>query len=370
MYNYLLVMTILMAGGFQAWRTIFNNFSVEVVNITGQQMGLLQSVREIPGFLALLAVYLLLFVKEHRLAALSMLVFGIGTAITGYLDTFSGLIISVIIMSFGFHYYETINQSLTLQYFSQTAVPIIITKLRSTGAGINIVVGGIIFMLAKFLDYREIFLLTGIIVCIGAIWCLFQNPANENIIPQHKKPVFRKKYSLFYVLTLLAGARRQIFVAFAVFLLVKKFAFSVEEIAVLFVINNSIAYFFLPYVGRLVNKIGERKMLSIEYGGLIFVFLTYAFTEYKLIAALMYVIDHMLFGFSVAIKSYFRRTADKEDIASSMAAAFTINHIAAVILPVAGGMLWMINYRIPFFFGVFLCICSLIAVQFIERAEA
>ena len=359
-------MTILIAGGFQGWRTVFNNFAVEVVNISGQQMGILQSVREIPGLLALLVVYLLFIIKEHKLAALSVLVFGIGAAVTGFLDTFHGMLFSVVLMSFGFHYYETVNQSLTLQYFSTASAPLIMAKLRSISAATNIAIGGIVFLLTKYFNYKEIFLLIGVVVCIGAIWCLLQNPASENIVPQHKKMIFRKKYWLFYVLTLFAGARRQIFIAFAVFLLVKKFGFSVQEITCLFVANNIIAYFTLPLMGKLINIIGERKVLSIEYLGLVFVFLTYAFTGSKIIAAFMYIIDHILFGFSIAIKSYFQKNADPADIAPSMAVGFTINHGIAVILPVLGGMLWMINYKIPFILGVVLSICSLVFVQMIK----
>ncbi len=369
MYLYLLVMTILLAVGFQGWRTIFNNFAVENVNISGQQMGIIQSVREIPGFLALLVVYLLIFIKEHKLAALSLLIFGVGIGITGYLDSFWGIIISTLIMSFGFHYYETLNQSLTLQYFDKTAAPLVLSKLRAIASGTNVLIGAIVFLLASFLNYTNIFLLLGILVCIGAGWCLMQSPQSEDIPTQHKKMIFRKRYWLFYSLTMFAGARRQIFVAFAVFLLVKKFGFTVQEITILFVVNNIINYFFMPYIGRLINKKDERFVLSIEYFSLIFIFLAYALVSSKLIVAALYILDHMLFGFSIAIKSNFQKHADPSDIAPSMAVGFTINHIVAVILPAIGGMLWMFDYKIPFILGAGLSLCSLVLVQFIRKPK-
>lgn len=356
-------MTVLCAIGMQGWRSIFNNFAVEVVDISGQEMGMIQSIREIPGFLALLAVYLLLFIKEHKLAAVSLLIMGLGVCLTGYLASFWGIVITTLIFSFGFHYYETMNQSLTLQYFSKTTTPLILAKLKSIKSISNIIIGLVVFGLAYVLDYVWIFLLIGIFVCAGALWCLFQNPTNQNIEPQHKKMIIKKEYWLFYILTMLAGARRQIFVAFAVFLLVKKFAFSIFEVTGLFVINNLVVFWLMPYVGKLINKKGEKFVLSIEYVVLIFVFLTYAFTGSKIIAAIAYIIDHLVFGFSIAISSYFQKTADKKDIAPSMALGFTINHIVAVILPAIGGLLWMVDYKIPFLIGVVLSILSLICAQ-------
>lgn len=366
MFIFLLVITILTALGNQGWRSIFNNYAVEIVNITGQEMGALQSIREIPGFLALLVVYILIFIKEHKLAALSLIIFGIGIAITGLATSFWGLAIAILIMSFGFHYYETINQSLTLQYFSKTAAPLIMAKFTSIKAATNIIVGGLIFLGASFLSYSQIFFILGIIICVGGIWCLSQNPSNKNIPPQHKKMIFKKKYSLFYLLTMFAGARRQIFVAFAVFLLVQKFNFSVKEITILFVVNNIITYFLMPHIGKMINTKGERFVLSLEYFSLIFIFLAYAFTTSKAVVAGLYVIDHIFFGFAIAIKSYFQKTADKGDIAPSMAVGFTINHLVAVILPVTGGLLWMVDYKIPFILGAILSLFSLFLVQKIK----
>jgi MFS family permease len=175
--------------------------------------------------------------------------------------------------------------------------------------------------------------------------------------------IFRKKYWLFYFLTFMAGARRQIFVAFAVFLLVKKFHFTVQEVTILFVINNLINYFISPLIGRAIIRFGEKAVLSCEYFSLIFIFLAYAFVQSKWIVALLYILDHIFFNFAIAIRTYFQKVGDPKDIAPSMAMGFTINHIAAVALPAVGGLLWIIDYRIPFIFGAFLSMISLTAVQ-------
>ena len=363
MFRFLVISTIAAYVGLQGWRTLFNNFAVEVAHLEGNQIGIIQSVREIPGFLALFAVYLLLILKEHKLSAVSVLVVGIGMSLTGFFPSYLGLIFTTLILSFGFHYYETTNQSLTLQYFDKTTSPWVFGKLRSFAAASNIGVGLFILGSSYFLSYKWNYLVIGGAIILVGLWGIAQDPSDKQIIPQHRKMIFRKKYWLFYLLTFLAGARRQIFVAFAVFLLVKKFEYTIQEVTILFVINNIINYFLSPLIGKAIIRYGERKVLSLEYFSLIFIFTAYAFIESKIIVALLYILDHIFYNFAIAIRTYFQKVGDPRDIAPSMAVGFTINHIAAVFVPAIGGILWMINYRITFLGGVLLSICSLAAVQ-------
>lgn len=363
MYAYLLLLTICSTAGLHVWRTLFDNFAVQVIDLDGFHVGIVQSVREIPGFLSLLVIYLLLVIKEHRLSALSVLIVGIGIALTGLLPTFYGLIFTTLVMSFGFHYFETTNQSLTLQYFDQKTSPLVFGKLRAYASASNIASGLIIILITPFLDFVQLYILFGLIIIGCSGWAFTRNPVDRTLPPQRKEMVFRGKYWLFYALTFMAGARRQIFIAFAVFLLVKKFSFNVQEVAALFLLNNLINFFLSPYIGRCIVRFGERKVLSVEYFGLVIVFIAYGLVDSKILAGLLYVADHIFFNFAIAIRTFFQKIADPKDIAPSMAVGFTINHIAAVFLPVLGGLLWLIDYRFVFFGGALLSFISLILVQ-------
>jgi len=358
-----MVLTIGSTIGLQSWLILFNNFAVEDVGLTGKAVGMIQSVREIPGFLTLLVVFVIMLLKEHRLSALSIVILGMGLACTGLFATYPGLMVTTLVMSFGFHYYETANQSLTLQYFDEDTSPWVFGKLRSVAAASSIGAGVAIYLLTNLLSYAQIYLVIGGLIVISGIWGLGQNPTNQDLIPQHKKMIFRKKYWLYYFLNFMAGARRQIFMAFAVFLLVKKFHFSIQEVTILFVVNNLINYFLSPLIGRAIIRFGERKVLSLEYSSMIVIFLVYATTESKIVVALAYILDHVFFNFAIAIRTFFQKIGDPKDIAPSMAVGFTINHIAAVFLPAIGGFLWMVDYRIPFIGGACLSLVSLIAVQ-------
>ncbi len=363
MFLYLAVLTICSTFGLQTWLTLFNNFAVDIAGLHGNHVGVIQSVREIPGFLALLTIYVIMMIKEHRLSALSILIMGFGLAITGKLPSYAGLILTTLVMSFGFHYYETTNMSLTLQYFDKNSSPWVFGKQRSYAAAASIAVGLLIYVLAFFISFSKIYLLMGGLIIAAGVWALSQKPAQREVVSQRKKMVFRKKYWLFYFLTFMAGARRQIFMAFAVLLMVQKFHYTVQEVTILFVVNNVINYYLSPLIGKSIIRFGERRVLSLEYFSLVFIFMAYALTPSKWVVAALYILDHIFFNFSIAIRTYFQKVGDPRDIAPSMAVGFTINHIAAVILPALGGFLWVLNYRIPFFGGAVMALISLIAVQ-------
>ena len=363
MFLYLAVLTICSTIGLQTWLTLFNNFAVDIAGLDGNHVGVIQSVREIPGFLALLTVYVIMMIKEHRLSALSVLIMGFGLAITGLLPTYVGLILTTLVMSFGFHYYETTNMSLALQYFDVNTSPWVFGKQRSYAAASSIAVGLVIYILAFFMSFSQIYLLIGGLIIAIAVWAFNQKPAQREVVSQRKKMVFRKKYWLFYFLTFMAGARRQIFMAFAVLLMVQKFHYTVQEVTILFVVNNVINYYLSPLIGKSIIRFGERRVLSLEYFSLFFIFMAYALTPSKWMVAFLYILDHIFFNFAIAIRTYFQKVGDPRDIAPSMAVGFTINHIAAVFLPALGGFLWVLDYRIPFFGGAVMAVISLMAVQ-------
>jgi hypothetical protein len=366
MYVFLLVLTVAAYGAFQGWRTLFNNFAVEIAGLNGAQMGLIQSVREVPGFLALLAVYVLFIISQHRLAAISVIVLGLGVSITGLLPHFAGLTFAVLLMSFGFHYFETMNQSLTLQYFGVRQAPLVMARLRSIGAATNLAVGGLVWLLATTLGFTSMFAVMGAAAMAVGLWALPQDPTRQDLVPQHKKLIFRRKYWLFYMLTFLSGGRRQIFVAFAVFLLVQRYGYTVQHITLLFVLNNAVNWALNPLIGRAVNRFGERWVLSLEYGSLIFIFLAYALVDNALVAGALYVLDNIFFNFAMAIRTYYQKIAEPGDMASGMAVGFTINHIAAVCIPVLGGLAWMVDYRTVFFGAAGMSLVSLALSQLVN----
>ncbi len=366
MYTYLMVLVICASAGLQGWMALFTNFAKEIVGVNGFQIGVTQAVREIPGFLTFLAMYVLLIMREHRLSAWSVVLLGIGIGATGFFTTFPGLLMTTLIMSTGFHYFETTNKSLTVQYFDKNDAPIVFARLRGYGALANIMVGSIVWALSFVLPYRFNFLLLGIFISFAGIYMLSKNPATEPGLHNQNKLILRRKYWLYYTLNFLSGARRQIFIVFAVFLLVEKYRLSVNTIAGIFVLNYALTYLTNRYISRAINVYGERVVLSLESASLFVLFLGYAFIENVWVAIILYVLDSIFFNFSIGLNTYLQKTADPGDLSQSTAVGFTINHISAVVIPLIGGSLWLLNWQLPFIIGACLTVVSLFFTQKIK----
>ncbi len=348
---------------FAIWMALLNNFTVEIAGFTGKEIGMLQSIREIPGLLAFTAIFVLLLLREQILAILSLIILGIFVGITGYFTSEYALYATTLMMSIGFHYYETMQMSLTLQWIDKSQAPKTMGKQISAKSIASIMAYALLWLAAKYtsIPYEILFAIGGGVTVIIAIFIWLAFPHIDAHEVQHKKIILRKRYWLFYSLTFMGGARRQIFVVFAGFLLVTKFDYSVENISGLLLINYIVTSWFAPKLGTIIIKWGERNALIFEYIGLIFVFLGYALTQDVQVATALYVVDHLFFSFAIAQKSYLQKIADVQDIASTSSVSFSINHIAAVVIPLLFGVyLWPISPSLVFYVGAGMAFVSLV----------
>ncbi len=360
----LILLSAAMPLSFAVWVAALQNFVIEVSQFDGSDWGWLQTVREIPGFLAIGVIFLILFLREQVLAIISLILLGGAIAVTAYFPSFTGLLLTTLISSIGFHYYETVNQSLQLQWIAKERAPQVLGILLGVGSGASLLAYGSVVIGWKYygLTYETLFAVAGLATVLLAIVAYLTYPQFEAPNPQNKKMILRRRYWLYYALQFMSGARRQIFVVFAAFMMVEKFGFEVHEVTALFLINFVANMVLAPFIGRAVGVWGERRALAVEYVGLIVIFLAYGGIYYfgwgVLLAMVLYVVDHLFFALALALKTYFQKIADPADIAPTAAVAFTINHIAAVFLPAALGYLWLVSPG-----GVFLLAAGMAGVS-------
>lgn len=363
----LLLLATAMPLAFGTWQVLLNNFVIERAAFDGADIGLLQALREVPGFLAFTVVFVIAVMHEQTLALLSLLLLGVGVAVTGLFPSLGGLLVTTFIMSVGFHYYETVRTSLTLQWLDKEKTAPFMGRMIAVGSGASLVIYGLTWLLIEVtgMPMEQVYMIGGgaAVVLTVAAWIAF--PKFSNPVEQHKKLILRSRYSLYYAITFLAGARRQIFVVFAGFLLVQKFGFDAAAIAAIFLLNMAANVALAPWIGRMVARWGDRKALTVEYIGLVGVFSAYAFVDAAWLAVGLYVLDHLLFAMAIASKTYFQKIADPADIAPTAGVAFTINHIAAVLLPLPLGLLWLTSPGAVFLVGAGLALLSTILVQWI-----
>jgi predicted MFS family arabinose efflux permease len=355
--------------GFACWQALINNFGKEAAGFTGFDIGLMQSVREIPGFLAFTAIVLFLFMREQVLAYASLLLLGIGISLTGYFPSLTGILITTFIMSVGFHYFETAQQSLTLQIVPKAQAAQTLGKVAGAVAAAQLVSFGAVALAWTLFQpsWQTLFLVAGGVTVMLVIGAMAFFPKVQGDTPQNKGLVLRQRYWLYYALTFMSGARRQIFMAFGGFLLVERFGYDLSAIATLMLATYGINIFAAPAIGGLIAKLGERLTIKIENISLIIVFFGYALATQGVfgvwgysIVGLLFIIDGIFVTLIIAQKTYFQKIADPADIAPTAAVAFSINHIAAVALPVTFGVLWTkIDPAVVFYVGMVIAAGSL-----------
>jgi hypothetical protein len=343
----LLVMAFAMPVAFATWMALINNFVVEAAGFDGADIGWLHTVREIPGFLAIGVIAIIVFVREQVLALISLVLLGVATALTAQFPSLGGILMITLLSSIGFHYYETVNQSLQLQWLPKERAPRMLGLLLSMGSAATLLAYGVIVLTwrAFELSFDLVYWVAGGTTAALALLALAWFPQFESPEPQTKRMVLRQRYWLYYALQFMSGARRQIFVVFAGFMMVERYGFDVHEITALFMATLAVNMVVAPYLGRAVGHFGERAALVLEYAGLFGIFVLYAglyaFDWGAGLAAGLYVANHVFFALALAIKTYFQKIATPSDIAPTAAVAFTINHIAAVFLPAMLGYVWL-----------------------------
>ncbi len=372
-FGLLILLAIAMPIAFSTWVALLNNFVIEVSGFSGVEIGWLQSVREIPGFLAVCVIFILFFISEQRLAYISLALLALAVAVTALFPEFKGLIITTLVSSIGFHYYETVNQSLQLQWLKKETAPSSIGWIVAAGSGsaFFVYIAIIILWLNLNFNYFFIYFFAGLLCLLIVIFCFFYYPQFQIGKKQRLAIVLKRRYWVYYTLQFFSGARRQIFVVFASFMMVEKYGFDVHQITLLLLANFLINIFMAPLIGRFIEKFGERLSLIVEYFGLMVIFLLYAGLYYfdwsYIVASILFIADHMFFGLAFAMKTYFQKIADSEDFAPTAAVAFTINHISAVFLPVLLGYIWIHNNSAVFYLAAVLSFISLIVAILIPR---
>lgn len=347
--------------GFSGWNALLHNFTIEQAKFGWFEAGLTQSVREIPGFLAFTAIFWFLWFREQTVAYVSLVVLAVGVAFTGFLPTLTGVLLTTFIMSVGFHYFETVNTSLQLQLLAKHEAPHVMGRITAAGSAAQFVAYGGLATAAYlgFTNYLSLYLAIGLACIALTVIAIAGFQRFDGPVPQKKQLILRQRYWLYYALTFMSGARRQLFMAFGGFLLVKKFGYSVSDMAMLMLITSALNAVFASYLGRLVMRAGERRTIMLENSVLIAVFIGYATTESGAMAGALFVLDGIFFTLTLAQKSYFQKIGAPEDMAATASVAFTINHIAAVAIPVTFGLLALGGPAIVFWLGAVIATISL-----------
>ena len=355
-FQLIAVAAFCMALAWSMYQATFNNFVGEELKISATQLGTLHSIREIPGLLALTLSAFLVYITESRMAAASLFIFGIGFCGIAASNSFYQLILPTLVMSTGFHFFYPLRSSMIIDTSKTGSEAESLGKIGSVEALAALCAFVFVFLFVDVVQYRGIFLAAGVVGVLGGT---LLTPLKTEHSLEKKYLIVKRKYSNFYLLEFFSGCRRHIFTTFAIFSLVVIHGLSVKYVTAMLTVNNIVNLYTRTKIGKLIDRFGEKTMLTFAYVLLIFVFLGYAYLESIVLLAILYCTDHVLFGVNIAFPSYLSKIADKGDLAPSLAVGSTINHGAAIFIPVIGGVVWnLYGYQATFVLGAFLLLFS------------
>ena len=345
--------------------TLFNNFIVDRFGIEPHHLGYLEALREVPGLLSVLMIALVLRRPMPITAGIAVVIMGLGIMAFSAVTTVFALAVFSVFWSIGFHCWVPLEQAMALRFSPPGDKGRWLGRLRSVqGAACLVAIGGCILVM-KHIDYAGLFIAAGAVTIIGGVvlMCATRKPA----IGIEERLVFRRRYRLYYVLNFLQGCRKQMFVTFAIFALVKVHGMPVETTMILILINQVLVTLTGPLMGQLVDRFGERAMLSASYLGLVFDFLGYAIVDHRPTLYVLYCIDNLIFIGGIALTTYIHRIAPEADLKPTLSMGVTMNHMAAVAAPLIGGLAWYyFSYKVIFFSGSFLAVVSLVVCQWVR----
>jgi predicted MFS family arabinose efflux permease len=346
----------------------FNNFLNETFGITDFQRGLLELPRELPGFLVVFASALFAFMCTRRLAAFAYLLAGIGILLIGlYTPGYSIMLVWLFIHSLGLHLFFPLNSSIGMEFAQDGKTG---RKLGQLNGAMNLaaVTGSfIVFIGFRYLNFTFTvsFVTASIAFMAGSLLMYMMKP--DNPVPAMTKFTLRRKYRLYYWLSILYGTRKQIFLTFAPWVLVTIFRQKTQMVATLLFIGGLIGIFFKPLLGRWIDRFGERVILMGEALVLIAVCMGYGFSRQLLpeapamiVAFACYVIDQLLMSVGMARATYLRKIAVKlEDVPQTLTMGLTIDHIFSISIALVSGLLWVnLGYQYVFLLGAVIAVVN------------
>ncbi len=371
-----LVVAAALGVTFGIFETTFNNYLNDTFAISAEARGKLEFPRELPGFLVTLMGGVLFFLSVTRMGVLSALGIAagiVGLAFTG--DDYLRMMFFMVIWSAGNHLLMPVTGTIALSLAPPHQRAARMGQIGAVGMAAMILGATVVWMGLQYIDigYRGTFLIAAVGATIAAVFLglLRPLPRREG---QRPKLVLKRRYGLFYLLNMFSGARKQIFITFGAWVLIKVFEQPAYTIAKLWIVACALGIIVQPQLGKLIDRVGERAILMANAIIIITICLGYGFAHLLPVAHPVwvvyacYVLDNLVFATSIARATYLDKIAEHEaDIHASLSVGVTIDHAVSMSIPALGGIAWVV-YGYPWVFvgAATIAVLNLIAAAFIR----
>lgn len=350
--------------------TVFNNFLSDVYKLSASGRGIVEIPRELPGVFIIIVLGMLSFLGDIRISVVAMLFSALGMIGLGmFSPTFAGMLIWMMLLSLGTHMFMPLSPGIGMRLSKSEEYGVRLGQFNAYNLAATIIGYGIVWAGFKYLGltYKIAF----IIAAVSYIFAAFFLSLMKNNKPKVKKMkfVFRKKYTLYYCLCIVNGARKQIFLTFAPWVLIQVYHLGPPVFAVLGVIISVVSILTRTIVGNAIDIKGERFVLTLEAILLIVLCMGYAFAEdiapagaAAIIIAACYIIDNSLSAVEMARSTYVKKIAvHPEDVVPTLSAGTSFDHVISMTVPFLGGLLWTsFGYKYVFLIAALIALLNLI----------
>ena len=353
---------------FSMFDATFNNFLNDTFALTGFQRSFLEFPRELPGFLVVFVSAALWFLCSRRLGMLAMIFSAVGALLIGFASSSYGvMIVWLFIFSMGNHLYMPIASTVGMELAREGQDGRRLGQLNAI-RNFAVVLGSFSVVLGfKYLGFtfQHTFAISALLLGVAAILLFMMKP--DPVVEKRGFLQLHKEYRLYYILNVLSGARKQLFITFAPWVLVSVLGQSTAIMATLFTIGGVIGILFQPLLGWAIDKLGERIVLASEAVVLVFVCLGYGFSTFIfpedtafLVVCACFLIDQMIFSVSMARATYMKKIAIQPDhIQPALTAAVTIDHVFSITAALVGGVIWSVfGFQYVFLLGMVIAVIN------------
>lgn len=349
--------------------TVFNNFLSDVYNLSASARGLVEFPRELPGALIVVVLGMLSFLGDIRSAVIGMIFASLGMMGLGmFSPTYASMLVWMMTLSLGTHIFMPLSSSIGMNLSERQSYGMRLGRFNAYNLFATIFGYAIVWFGFKYvgLTYKWAFIIAAVFYIFAAVFLSFMNPEK----PKKKKIkfVFRKKYTLYYCLSIVNGARKQIFLTFAPWVLIQEFHVDPPAFAVLGLIVSIVSILTRTVIGNAIDIKGERFVLSLEAIVLIIICMGYSFAAdiapaniAVIIIAACYIIDNSMSVVEMARSTYVKKIAiTPEDVTPTLSAGTSFDHVIAMTVPFVGGILWTsFGYKYVFIVAAFIACINL-----------
>jgi predicted MFS family arabinose efflux permease len=365
------VASLILGMGFSIIDATFNNFLNVRFSLSGFERSFLEFPRELPGVLVVFVSALLWFLCSRRLGAVALLLSVAGALLVGFASRSYAIMVAwLFIYSLGQHLFMPVASTIGMELAREGKTGQRLGQLNAI-RNLAAVLGSFVVVVGfKYLGFGfgHTFGLAALALLAATMLMFAMRPARAQLPAMYMK--LHPEYRLYYLLAILSGSRKQIFVTFAPWVLVKEFNQPTETLAMLLTIGGVVGIVFQPFLGRMIDRLGERTVLATEAASLVFVCFGYGFSKFLLpehtaliVTCVCFILDQMLFSVSMARSTYMKKIAvDPAHVQPALTLSVSIDHVFSISTALLGGVMWnAFGFQSVFLMGVFIALANLLA---------